>query len=297
MAKKFEPIRDTITVPAASIKSLDQLKIEINAEYAYGLSMAQKATETMINVGKLLLQAREKFKGDNEFGKWRQKHIEFSASHASRLMAVAREFGEIQDAYLMPLSTLAELLPADAKLKDEIVTNVAAGGKPPTVAEARRLVKEAKNSTPNGVPITPAPDPDPEPPHCDTAPAAPGGDGGARATDPVPPHRPPSELSPRGSRSNPPQDPEQALVDKVSHDILLPFEVRVKNFDDPFVIFGLSPFFEGTINEDVIRHLYDWYCTFDLIPKHRKSLDNAMAQIKLQLFSTDAGLQVTYGGE
>ncbi len=226
-------------------KSLQTMAVEINSEYAYGLSMAQKATETMLNVGRLLLKAREKFPGDKEFGQWRKKYIDFSGSHVSRLMGVAREFGEVQDSYLLPISTLAELLPASTKLKDEVIANAKMGDKP-SVRNVRKKVQEETKSDPAPIgKVVPAPAPKP-----------------ANQTEEPPPN---------------PFDDE----------IRKPFLERLKKDNDSFVIFGMTPAFDGTYNEEVVEALYIHWCSYDMTPKQQNLLDAAYKDIKFMLYATD----------
>lgn len=223
-------------------KSLRDVAVEINSEYAYGLSMAQKATETMLNVGRMLLKAREKFPGDKEFGQWRKKYIDFSGSHVSRLMAVAREFGEVQDSYLLPISTLAELLPASTKLKDEVIANAKMGEKP-SVRNVRKKVQGEAKFAPNRV--VPAPDP-----------------------------------KPANQTEEPPPNPFDDEIHK-------PFLERLKKENDSFVIFGMTPAFDGTYNEEVIEALYIHWCSYDMTPKQQNLLDAAHKDIKFMLYATD----------
>lgn len=285
---------DSLARMPGYMRSLDELKVEINAGYANGLSLAQRATEQMIEVGKLLLDAREKFKGDKEFGNWRKKNVEFSATNASRLMAVAREFGEVQDAYLLPLSTLSELLPASARLKDEVITETKEGSGP-SVRETRRRVQEERNSH-QGVPIKDTPPPEPE--VLDSA---------QQLADTAADKKEPSDeepidaefaeveesgknvewVSPSASKPKVVEkigDPEQSLVDRITAEISHDFLGRLRVSNDSFIIFGLSPLFDGSINREVISVLYDHYCKNDLTPKLQKKLDEACADIKKMLY-------------
>ena len=67
-----------------------------------------------------------------------------------------------------------------------------------------------------------------------------------------------------------------------------PFKERLDE-EDPFIIFGITPLFDGIINPEVISILYAEYCKHDLTPKGQKILDTACATIKQQLYSTDDG--------
>ena len=135
----------------AKAASLQELQIVINSTYATGIAFAQKATAEMIKCGQALLEARSHFASNTKFGEWRKKHVEFSQSHTQRLMAVAKEFGGNSDAMLLPVGTLAELLPASPALKEKVIKEAKAG-KPPKRAEVieRKREERENNSPPEG---------------------------------------------------------------------------------------------------------------------------------------------------
>ena len=201
---------------------------EINALYASGLSLAQRATKTMIEVGSLLLIARENFKGDKEFGVWRKKAIEFSQSHAQRLMAVAREFGDNPDAQLLPVGTLAELLPASPALKKEVIEE-AKEGKKPTRAEVteRKKAEQAKPSE---------------------------GDKKESFKEAA------DKFNKRASavKVYEPFEIAQMMLDKPFIERLREMEVRGTDNSqiDAFIIFGIPPYHEGLPSIDLIHILY-----------------------------------------
>ena len=200
---------------------------EINALYASGLSLAQRATQTMIEVGSLLLLARENFKGDKEFGVWRKKAIEFSQSHAQRLMAVAREFGDNEDALLLPLGTLAELLPASPALKKEVIAEAKEGNKP-TRAEVTERKKEEQIIPPEGEKET-----------------------FKEAADKF-------NKKATAAKIYEPHEIAQMMLDKPFIERLRDLEVRgTDNAQiDSFIIFGIPPYHEGMPSIDLIHILY-----------------------------------------
>ena len=206
------PAAEIITQKSEVATSLESLAVEINSEYAYGLSMAQKATECMIKVGKLLLTAREKFPGDHQFGHWLQKNVEFSASHASRKIVQDHSNGPVTPVSSAPSPLVQDPVVIANKIKEK--------RKPAETPKLEENVNEIEDI-----------------------------------------------LSPR---------------------IMKPFKERLDE-EDPFIIFGITPLFDGTINPEVISILYAEYCKHDLTPKGQKILDTACAMIKQQLYSTDDG--------
>lgn len=131
-------------------RALPAMADEINAGYADGMMLAQKATKTMIEVGKMLNIARKQFSSDVKFGTWRKKAIDFSQSHVQRLMQVATEFGDVPDAELLPVSTLGVLTNASDKLKTKVITD-AKNGKVTTRKDVTEQKKEEKSS--DGPPV------------------------------------------------------------------------------------------------------------------------------------------------
>ena len=206
---------------------------EINAMYASGLALAQRATQTMIEVGNLLLIARENFKGDKEFGEWRKKAIEFSQSHAQRLMAVAREFGDQPDALLLPVGTLAELLPASPKLKAEVIAEAKDGNKPTRAEVTER--KKAEQATP------------PE--------------GENTATESVKSKQDKKDKRASAIKNYEPWEIAQMMIDKPFEERLREMEVRGTDNSqiDSWIIFGIPPYHEGMPSINIVHILYHGY--------------------------------------
>lgn len=100
-----------------------------------------------IEVGRLLLVARAEFKGDNEFGKWREANTPIkSRQSAFNLMQLAKQAGEgrITDKLIatLPTSTLAELIAAPDTVLRAVEARVEQG-EHVTAKEIRADKKEA----------------------------------------------------------------------------------------------------------------------------------------------------------
>lgn len=105
----------------------------------------KKVAAAQMKVGRLLLDAREEFKGDSEFGKWRKENtVIASAAHANRLMGIAKEFHNNKELVeAMSTSALMELLPAPPEVVKKVEEQIKETGVAPSVRETRELVKEA----------------------------------------------------------------------------------------------------------------------------------------------------------
>lgn len=104
-----------------------------------------------IEVGQILLQAREKFPGDKEFGQWRETCTPIgSRQTAHKLMQLATQAGEgrITEKLLdgLPTSTLFELLSAPDSVVNTIQEKVEAGEKP-SQKDVREIRGAASQST------------------------------------------------------------------------------------------------------------------------------------------------------
>jgi hypothetical protein len=109
-----------------------------------------------IKLGKLLLEAREKFNQDQQFGQWRKQATCIkSKQHAHYLMQIAKRFADapklIESANY---STLQELVTADDEAVEWVQERINRG-EPPTVAEVREKVKELKGTSKKGQSIVP----------------------------------------------------------------------------------------------------------------------------------------------
>ena len=109
-----------------------------------------------IRLGKLLLEAREKFNQDVQFGQWRKQATCIkSKQHAHYLMQIAKRFADapklIESANY---STLQELVTADDEAVEWVQKRIDQG-EPPTVAEVREKVKEVKGTSKKGQSIVP----------------------------------------------------------------------------------------------------------------------------------------------
>lgn len=105
----------------------------------------KKVAAAQMKVGRLLIDAREEFKGDAEFGKWRKEHTVIgSAAHANRLMGIAKEFHNNKELVeAMSTSALMELLPAPPEVVKAVEDKIKETGEAPSVRETREMVKDA----------------------------------------------------------------------------------------------------------------------------------------------------------
>ena len=208
--------------------ALVELKDAIELEYADGMRHAQTATECMIACGKHLLKAREKFKGDKEFGRWRKEALTISASHVTRLMSVAREFGDNTDAKLLPIGTLAELVPASPAIKQEVIEKAAKGEK-----VTRQDVKDAKKEEK----AESAPPPEVE-----------------KATKPVT-----VNTRPGPGKTLDDWERAQIMLDKNVWQRLDQLDPRESDNPqiDAFILFCIPPYCEGMPSRDTIGYLYE----------------------------------------
>lgn len=132
----------------------DALSEENLEEHAAKLHTLQNDTvrflaRKQIEVGRILLKARKEFKGDKEFGQWRETETPIgSRQTATKLMELARqhETGRITNEVVdkLPTSTLFELLSAPASVVQSVVEQVESGEVPSQKA-VRAEVKEAKS--------------------------------------------------------------------------------------------------------------------------------------------------------
>lgn len=117
----------------------------------------KQVARAKIKVGKLLLEAREKFSQDQAFGQWRKEATPVkSKQHAHYLMQIAKRFGSapklIDGANY---SILQELVTAEDKDIRWIEDKIDKGEELPTVAEVREKVKETKGTSKKGQTVVP----------------------------------------------------------------------------------------------------------------------------------------------
>lgn len=128
-------------VDAAGIGKLGKIAKEINEitdKTATTLAKAQ------INVGRLLLEARELIPGDLQFGQWREKNTAITnKTTANKLMNLAKQIGDgriTQDLLDgLPMSTLKELISAP----DSVVSHIRMLLKEDEVPVTRNTVRDA----------------------------------------------------------------------------------------------------------------------------------------------------------
>ena len=207
------------------------------AEYAVKLHEHQNETvkfmaRKQIEVGRILLKARDEFKGDLEFGHWRQEHTPIgSRQTATKLMALARGHatGRLTDKILdtLPTSTIFELLSApDSVMK--IVEEKIDNGETPSQKEVRKDVKEAK--------------------------------------EPEPKKEKPAKTPARELQDNAAYDESkynEIVQESLAARIAWAIANSVPRMTDEisWVVFGIPPFMEGFPHEDVVQACYALYMT------------------------------------
>ncbi len=129
-------------ITALSLSRLDELSWKINDRIE---TVQKAAAKGQLAIGKLLLEARELFQGDKEFGNWRAENTEIKSMQvASNLMAVARKFASAPKMIeACSYSALVELVSAPPALIKEIEAAVEVGKPPPTSAKIREAKKTA----------------------------------------------------------------------------------------------------------------------------------------------------------
>lgn len=106
-------------------------------------STVKSVARGKIRVGKLLIEARQFFSADQEFGKWRNENTMIqSKQHAHYLMQVAHRFGDAPKLIDgVNYSVLQELVLAEPEAIEWVEGRLDKGD-PPTVAETRAEVKK-----------------------------------------------------------------------------------------------------------------------------------------------------------
>ena len=132
----------TDNLGALEIGTLSALATDINKAIDQTVKQVARGK---IRVGKLLLEAREQFDNDAQFGKWRKDNTMIqSKQHAHYLMQVASRFGDaVKLIDGANYSVMQELVLADQK-DIEWVESKIEEGEPPTVVEVRQKVKQTQ---------------------------------------------------------------------------------------------------------------------------------------------------------
>lgn len=134
------------TLPAAQRKEAQSAASQINTAFFSANEFAGKAMRKYIEVGRLLTEARQLFKGDKEFGQWRSENTTLSKSWTSRLLRVYGAYGDTPPDGLS-ISTLAEIAGASPDLQDSVVERTAdPEQKTPSVRDVREEVKKERAS-------------------------------------------------------------------------------------------------------------------------------------------------------
>jgi hypothetical protein len=239
-----------------------------NAKRAWenGNSLAKRAIDCYLETGRYLLQAREQFPGDKEFGQYRQQVIpDMSTKWAGDLMRIARRFS-IDNAPDTSISVLKEIASAPDSVIEEVRSRSMEGEKL-TVKEARDMVRQTRDPDPDG----PAPDgPAPVPTDDDVSlsgasgdPVRVGGlfsahdDGTSRAVPDA------YERTPLLDQENPIVANERALLQ-------LPEEERLEKAENYWHMMGFSRFFENPAVYSSISIVEEYICA--AYPQHESKV-------------------------
>lgn len=127
-------------IDAAGLKQLSGLAKDIDKTID---TTVKSVARGKIRVGKLLMEARQFFSADQEFGKWRNENTMIqSKQHAHYLMQVAKRFGDAPKLIDgVNYSVLQELVLAEPEAIEWVEARIDEED-PPTVAETRAEVKK-----------------------------------------------------------------------------------------------------------------------------------------------------------
>jgi hypothetical protein len=223
---------------ADGLDQLEKLGTTIEAEFLNGNSLMRQSMESYVRAGMHLSEARLMFKGDKEFGQWRQHRLpSIKQQWARNLMQVADRFGERllandrEDPIMMfPVSSLVEMVNATDDKVEEITGKAEVDGKPPKQKEVRRMVKDE--------------DPPPQDPEPDDRPA----------------------VRPLASARKDTPAAEPSMPEKAQQLIQLSPARRLSAWDpddsiksDPFAVLGMgSRFSDNLPNSDVVEAVGEW---------------------------------------
>ena len=136
-------------------KELDQIASEIQEE---ANTIVEQISKSRVKIGELLLEAREFFDGDKEFGQWRQEKLPFlKQRETSKLIGYAKLVKERPVLEELPESTAFVLLSAPDGMLDKVEERVKNNDKP-SRREMEKEVYKPKETSP------PPPPPAKEPP-------------------------------------------------------------------------------------------------------------------------------------
>lgn len=139
-------------LPAAVLTELAAKAEEISQIHA---DLVHHVVRQQIKVGQILLQARELFAGDKEFGQWREAATPVkSRQTAHRLMQLASQVGQgrITDKVIdaLPTTTIFEMLSAPDSVVQAVEQSIdqSTGAKPPvSQKQVRQMVAETKTDS------------------------------------------------------------------------------------------------------------------------------------------------------
>ncbi len=141
-------------------QQLDEIASEIHEE---ANSIVEQISKSRVKIGELLLEARDFFDGDKEFGQWRQEKLPFlKQRETSKLIGYAKLVKERPVLEELPESTAFVLLSAPDGMLDKVEERVENGDKP-SRREMEKEVYKPKATTPPPPPKETTPPPAAQP--------------------------------------------------------------------------------------------------------------------------------------
>lgn len=199
-------------------KEIQGIATDINDAFMKASEHAGKAVTEYLRAGELLTQARTFYAGDLEFGRWRAENTTVSQGWARKLMVAFAAYGTDTPKGL-PISTLAELAPASADLKDRVeAAAVDPEVKTPSVRDVRAAVKEERKEA---APIVDEP-------------------------------MPQAMKDRLADETQSLEAMAQLRIDAEYEDRVTDWEASDKEVEDAFILLGLPPFFDGWPNRKTL---------------------------------------------
>jgi hypothetical protein len=251
---------------------------KINEAVHEANALVRKAASIYLHVGNMLLEAREMFPGDKEFGQWAAEACPtIDKRWRSSLIKAARKFGKMVDSsgqpatdsalLQMPISTLVELAPASDDMIESVEKVVEESG-PITRNEARALrVSENKGEiTPEEVT-------------------------GEEFVEKILGSMPRGRHQPK--KSDQPEVPGPDI--RLASLLTMPLAKRIEHTEDPFVIFGLNPLTDyELVALDTLECMYECFKMACTTKVEQQVINEAFMAIRdatdMTIESNDLGL-------